>query len=300
MRRTMYKLQKMGGVRLMLALLASLSLAGCIQPVTAPVTAPATTAGAATATESATAQTSPNAAAVLFEIDEGGVAGPTETPAGWVSVTFANKGHAPHAMFVNELDEGATAQEVLSAPSSDPNQNLVNGVFLGPGERTEARLNLVAGRHYFVREFGVEGMPAYVEFAAATGGSTAAPAPGVTVDAAEFAFVLPDELPGGAQWWQINNKGAQPHDLSIFPLDNDQTVEAVEAQIEAAEAEGRPLTTALQMPIWVVGAGQTTQIQVDLSSGRYVLLCQTPDFSTLPPGPRHWHHGMVRTFTVVE
>jgi hypothetical protein len=281
---------------LALALLSSLSLAAC-QPVTAPAAAPQEAAQGATMEAQATA----DATAVLFAIDESGLSGPAETPAGWVNVTFQNNGQAPHILFLNGLDDGVTAQETLSAPSFDPNQALVSGVILGPGERMEAGLDLTAGRHYFAYEFGVEGMPAYVEFAVAdTESSAAAPAPGVTVDAADFAFVLPDELPGGAQWWQMNNKGVQPHDLSIFALGGEATVETLQAQMEAAEAEGLALGAGVKMPIWIAGAGQSTQLKVDLAPGQYVVFCQAPDFSTLPPGPRHWHKGMVRTFTVVE
>lgn len=282
---------------MVLALLFSLGLAAC-----QPVTAPAATPQAAGTTEEATmeAQAASDATAVIFAIDEEGLSGPAETPAGWVNVTFANKGQAPHMIFLNGLDDGVTAEDALNAPAFDPNRNLVNGVILGPGEQMEARLDLAAGRRYFAFEFGVEGTPAFVEFAADAEGSAAAPAADVTVDATEFAFVLPDALPGGAQWWQIDNKGVQAHDLSIFALGGDVTMEALQAQMEAAEAEGHSLGAGVKMPIWITGAGQSTQLKVDLPPGQYVLVCQAPDFSTLPPGPRHWHKGMVRTFTVVE
>ena len=245
-----------------LALLFSLGLVAC-QPVTAPAAAP----------EAATmeAQAAPDAAALLFAIDEGGLSGPAETPAGWVNVTFQNNGQAPHIIFLNGLDDGVTAEEALNAPAYDPNQNLVNGVILGPGEQMETRLDFAAGRRYFAFEFGVGGTPAFVEFAAAAAAANAAPAAGVTVDAAEFAFVLPDEIPGGAQWWQINNKGVQPHDLSIYKLEGELTVEAIQAQMDAAESEGHPLTIALTMPIWIVGASQSTQLAVDLPPGQYVV-----------------------------
>lgn len=278
-----------------LALLFSFGLAAC-QPVTAPAAASQVAAEGATME----AQAAPGATPVLFAIDEGGLSGPAETPAGWVNVTFQNNGQAPHYIFLHGLDDGVTAEEILNAPAFDPNQNLVNGVILGPGEQIEARLDFAAGRRYFAFEFGVEGPPAFVEFAATAAAANVAPAAGVTVDAAEFAFVLPDEIPGGAQLWQINNKGVQPHDLSIYKLEGELTVEAIQAQMEAAESQGQPLTTALTMPIWIVGAGQSTQLAVDLPPGHYVVLCQAPDFSTIPPGPRHWHKGMVRTFTVVE
>lgn len=130
--------------------------------------------------------------------------------------------------------------------------------------------------------------------------SAAAPAPDVAVDATEFAFVLPDELAGGAQWWQIDNKGVQAHDLSIFALSSEVTIEVLQAQMEVAEAEGHSLGAGVKMPVWITGAGQSTQLKVDLPPGQYVLFYQAPDFSTLPPGPRHWHKGMMRTFTVVE
>lgn len=109
---------------------------------------------------------------------------------------------------------------------------------------------------------------------------------------------MPDEIKAGPMWWQLTNKGTQPHDLSIHKLGDGLTLEDLEAQLEAAEADPQAPPPEGAAPLAAVGVGQTMWIQYDLPAGDYVVLCQVPDFSTTPPGPSHWHKGMLHEFTV--
>ena len=239
---------------------------------------------------------------MTFEINEQGLTAPTEVSPGLINVTLKNSGQAPHVLFVSWLAEGVTAQAILDAPPpGDPNKsNVVGGLFMTPGLRFEVMLNFTANRHYFVSEVFVE-KPHFVEFAA-SGKATvnAAPSPSVTIEAAEFAYVMPDKMQAGAQWWQVTNKGKQTHDLGIYKLEGDQTLAKVQAQLSAGDEKEQAPPAVTTIPSWAVGAGQTTWIQFDFPAGEYAVLCRVPDFSTTPPGPDHWHKGMVRTFTVVK
>lgn len=273
--------------RLLLMGILLLSLAAC-QPVSRVADTPIE--GSATP------------ATVAFAINDQGLTAPEEVPSGLVNVTFANSGQAPHVLFVSWLAEGVTAEEILNAPPpGDPNQsNYVTGVFLAPGTQVDALLDFTADHHYFVQEVFVE-KPAFVEFTATGPASTiTAPGAAVMVDAVDFSYVMPDEIKAGEQWWQVSNTGTQTHDLGIYKLEGDLTLEALQAQMTAQDAQEQAPPPVAAIPSWAVGVGQTTWVKFDLPAGEYVVLCRVPDFSTNPPGPDHWHKGMVHQFTVVE
>ena len=241
-------------------------------------------------------------AAVAFAINEQGLTAPEEVPSGLVNVTFANNDLAPHVLFVGWLAEGVSAEEILNAPPpGDPSQsNWVNGVFLASGTQVDALLDFTADHHYFVQEVFVE-KPAFVEFAATGPASTiTAPGAAVTVEAVDFSYIMPDALKAGEQWWQVSNMGTQTHDLGIYKLEGDLTLEALQAQLSALDSQEQAPPPVTAIPSWAVGVGQTTWVKFDLPAGNYVVLCRVPDFSTNPPGPDHWHKGMVHQFTITE
>lgn len=108
----------------------------------------------------------------------------------------------------------------------------------------------------------------------------------------------PRRLPqrGDLQWWQIENKGKLPHDLTLYKLAEGLTQETLLAQITTAQAEQKEAADAVLQ--WVTSAGQTNWVQFDLAPGNYVAISLTPNLSTMPPGETDFHKGMVHAFTV--
>jgi hypothetical protein len=223
------------------------------------------------------APSSAAAGAVTFEIDDEGVSAPTEVPSGLVAVTFANTSDEPHALLVSAGD-------------------ILHGAFLAPGAETHGIVSYVAGSTYTVQDqFGPSSNRA--QFTAADhAGAAAEPDVEISVGMEEFAYSMPDTASPGQQWWELTNSGEQLHDLGIYSL-ADATRDEVLADLEAVDAVTQSPPEVTEIPVWVVGSGQTIWVQVDLAAGPYLVVCRVPDTSS-GLGPDHWHNGMLRDLTV--
>lgn len=271
---------------LILPLLVSLIMSAC-QPVR-----PASVA--ASAPQTATSD-------VTFSVDETSIKGPSEIGNGLVKMTLKNSGQAYHALFVSRLAGDTTLQEAMkSLPGVDESKStLIGGAFLLSGASNEVLLDLAPGAYYLVDI--VAETPMSHEFVVskdATANATV-PTESVSLTEQEFAYVMPEKVAAGANWWQIKNTGKQPHDLSLYKLENGQTLESLIKTVTTEAAQKGP-RSLLPMTHWVTGSGQTNWLHLDLAAGDYVILCLTPDFSTMPPGEAHYMKGMVGSFTVGE
>jgi len=216
-------------------------------------------------------------------------------------MTLKNSGQAYHSLFVSRLVADTTMQEAMkSLPGADASKStLVGGGFLVSGASYDVLLDLAPGAYYMV-DF-IAKTPITHEFVVSKNATanTTAPTMNVTLTEQEFAFGMPDKVAAGTDWWQIKNMGKQPHDLSLYKLENGMTLESLLKTVttEAAQPESR---TLLPMDQWATGTGQTNWLHLDLTAGNYVILCLTPDFSTMPPGESHYMKGMVASFTVLK
>jgi hypothetical protein len=208
----------------------------------------------------------------VFEIDDETARAPAQVPSGFVEVTFVNTGEDPHAVFVTE-------------------NSIFYGVFLAPGSQSQAVVEFVPEVTYSFEELLTFTGPPDVEFTASGAASEgAAPTPEVTVELAEYAFTISDQVAAGPHWWQVTNTGEQLHDVGIFQL-QDQTLEDLLSEIDLID----PRLQETVVPTWAVAPGQTISINPDLAAGNYALVCRVPDDNNRQ---RHFNLGMTREVTV--
>ena len=109
-----------------------------------------------------------------------------------------------------------------------------------------------------------------------------------TVEAAEYSFA-PDGLTAGENEIAFDNVGAQPHHLLIAPLKGDFTKEELEASFK--EEKGPPPFDEKELQgTTVIEGGESQLVEMDLNSGKYVMLCFISDRQG---GPPHALKGMV-------
>jgi uncharacterized cupredoxin-like copper-binding protein len=124
--------------------------------------------------------------------------------------------------------------------------------------------------------------------AAVSGGTPPSP---VTVDAVDYAYVMPPTLKGPVVALRLRNRGKELHEFSLGRVDGTHTVADVLAAFRARKH-----------PAWLhdvggpglVSPGASLTYTRSLQPGRYVFLCAVPDHA----GRSHLQHGMIRAFTV--
>jgi hypothetical protein len=127
----------------------------------------------------------------------------------------------------------------------------------------------------------------------------------VTVTEQEFAFLgLDQPLPAGPQFWEVVNRGQQPHMLLLGKVPAGTTLQQVMDVVNLDLPENAtPPPGMLQDQdvdftiggVLLQSAGQTVFPRLDLATGRYVALCFVPDPAT---GKPHAMEGMVNLFDV--
>lgn len=104
----------------------------------------------------------------------------------------------------------------------------------------------------------------------------------------EMRFDHPEVLPGGRTVFQIKNAGKLDHRLILAPLPEDLPPLAE----QVAGSQRRSIDSLAGIPDIPPGAG--TSFAVDLSAGRYGLICFVIDTD----GISHVARGMVSEFRV--
>jgi len=114
----------------------------------------------------------------------------------------------------------------------------------------------------------------------------------VVIQATEFEFLMPEELPAGESSFRFENVGGQPHFFEVVQVQDDVTDAQVE---EALRSQGEPE--------WLVGSadgfglltpGQVATATATYEPGTYVFLCFMPDTE----GKEHAALGMWNRVTV--
>lgn len=124
-----------------------------------------------------------------------------------------------------------------------------------------------------------------------------AEAPELVIDAVDYGYTGPSEVPAGLTKLTMMNKGKELHQIALMQLTGGKTYKDYTTYAESA-GETDP------MPEWLVPAGgpvvaaPTMQASafVDLQAGAYVLLCAIPDANGVP----HFKLGQVGTLQVTE
>ena len=280
----------------------ALALAACASDTSKPLAQynPSTTVPATTA--------APARPALRVEAMDDMFMGPSTVAAGLTAIKLHNSGPAPHQLQLLRLDDGVTADQAIAATRSpDPAALLrlatpaggANAITSG-GEQ-DVTVDLQPGTYLevcFVPD--PDGVPhlakGMVSTLTVTGEDAPAPAPATVgkVTLHDFRFDLPDPFQGNGTV-AVTNDGPQPHELTILALTGDHTLPDVVTFFGEHQHTGPP-------PFSVAGgmgalpAGATGYVDLHLSPGHYVAVCQVPDPAT---GQPHVLLGMAAPFTVV-
>jgi hypothetical protein len=119
---------------------------------------------------------------------------------------------------------------------------------------------------------------------------TAAPEP-VSVEAQDYAFVMPDQIDGGLVSMDFSNSGEELHEYALGRLDEGVTEADLDKAIESGQ-EPKGIEDVGGVP--VLTPGSEVEITRDLEPGRYAFLCFIPD----PKGRPHVALGMKKVFEV--
>lgn len=116
----------------------------------------------------------------------------------------------------------------------------------------------------------------------------------LTIVAKDFSYDLPAELPAGLTTITLKNEGAEPHHAQFARVNDDVTDEQIMAALQQGPDAALPLVTLPGGPA-VIPPGQSTEVTIDLTPGRYLVLCFVPSHDGVP----HAAKGMVSMTRVV-
>lgn len=115
----------------------------------------------------------------------------------------------------------------------------------------------------------------------------------VTVDGADYAFVMPDTIEGGVVAMRFRNVGKELHEFAFARIDGDHTIGELIEDLFASDGDV-PYATDLGGPP-LLSPGEEITITRKLEPGTYGLLCFVPNAE----GKLHLRLGMKRQFRVV-
>ena len=122
----------------------------------------------------------------------------------------------------------------------------------------------------------------------------------VEVMATEFAFEgIPEELPAGPTTFTFENVGEQIHEMVVFQIKTDATVDEL---LKMPEKEAMKQVKMQGFAFAPPGKTAKKPLEADLVTGRYAVVCFVP-VGTTPEnkkakGPPHFTKGMVAEFEV--
>jgi hypothetical protein len=119
------------------------------------------------------------------------------------------------------------------------------------------------------------------------------PAPDLTVDLTEFAFLGRDTMQPGLRVIGVSNIGSQPHMALVWRLAPGKSVSAVIRWMDTPSDRSHPIAPVGGVPD--LAPGQKAQLSIHLEVGHYLLICLVEDTQD---HKAHYDKGMVKEFTV--
>ncbi|MDQ6872539.1 MAG: hypothetical protein M3037_11135 [Gemmatimonadota bacterium] len=239
---------------------------------------------------------------------------PTTIAAGTTTFRLVNDGKEIHQMSILQLAKGKTLADYAAALKANKPTPWATGVggpnAAGPGQTIDATVTLDAGSYVLLCWVPSPGAP--VPHVAkgmiqpltvtALGGVTQAgtstsyvpeSTPDVHLELFEYAFKFSKPLVAGKHTIHVMNSGTQEHEAVLLKLAPGKSMKDFDAWSENGMKGPSPAQPGPGMA--GLGKGRTGTFDVDLTPGKYGLVCWIPDAKD---GKPHEMHGMVQEFTV--
>lgn len=116
------------------------------------------------------------------------------------------------------------------------------------------------------------------------------------VAADDYTYDAPDQVTAGPRRLSLHNSGAEPHHAQLFRLADDATTDELLTVLESGDPAELTALGTFAGGTGVVDPASTSRADavVDLSAGRYALVCFLPTADGVP----HYSEGMVRELRV--
>lgn len=121
-----------------------------------------------------------------------------------------------------------------------------------------------------------------------------APVATVTMTLQDYGFTLSRPLTPGRHLIEVRNLAAQSHEIELASLAPGKTAHDLLTWIHKPEG---PIPGAAIGGVSPIAKGEVGWFEVDLTPGRYAMICFLPDAKD---GQAHFVHGMVREIEVAE
>jgi hypothetical protein len=272
--------------RAVLVVVAGLALVACSRKPEAP------------------AATGPNEVTILAT--DYAFAAPETLPAGLTTLHLVNGGKEAHHIVLMKLAEGKTLADfqAVSMETKTPDWITFPGSpgATEPGDTTSTTQNLDPGLYVMAcfipspdgQAHAAKGMvrPFVVRGPAPTTAATE-PTPDVTVRLSDYAFAFSTPLTAGAHVIRVENDGPQLHEITFEKLNEGKTMQDFVAWGQGG-MKGPPPTTPAGGFIGPTKGGHGF-LTVNLTPGKYLVLCYVPDEKD---GKPHVMHGMMQEVTI--
>ena len=245
--------------------------------------------------------------AVVFIAHDYGFRGPDRIQAGLTTVRIVNQGQDLHHVQFMKLLHGKSASDFRTAVAANPSRLPDWVEYAGgpnanlPGSRASATINLTEGDYVLMcwipDKNGVPHVALGMQKALFVRGGKATnvsePKPSLVVRQIDYQFILSQSVKSGLQTIEVQNHGAQPHELVVVKLSPGATVKDAIASFEPG-ASGPP-KGQLVSGITGIEKGKRVYFTGEFEPGRYGLICFVPDAAS---GRPHFLHGMTSEFMV--
>jgi hypothetical protein len=261
--------------------------------------------GGDSAAVAAAPATAPAPAIVTVHARDFAYDAPDTIPAGMTTFHLVNDGPGLHHLVLIRLDSAKTAADLQAAiknPGPLPGWAVLSGGPNGvlPKGESIAAVGLVPGNYVMVCFVDVpngvphfaKGMVRPLTVTPAATASAPAPAADAVVSLSDYSFALSQPLTSGRRIIKVEVAPGQPHELVLIRLGPGKTAKDLLAWMP--KMHGPP-------PGFVVGgaspsiSGSPVYVSVDLTPGKYVLICFLSDGKD---GKPHFMHGMIQTVDI--
>jgi hypothetical protein len=234
--------------------------------------------------------------------------GPEALPAGMTTITVINEESFDNMYALISLSEGRTLPEFFEAMAAVM-QGLTHitpkwihfhgGSPIGVDDIRSYTIFLGPGTYYLV-SVGADADGPYAARGLVKVLTVTAPEPeaNVRVTTQDYEFLVDGTFVSGRQTVRLENAANQIHEMLIISLPDDLTLEQylagpTESHEEHQPEAGPPFSMSQTQGLWVIDPGLTAFVEVELTPGRYALVCFVPDAD----GP-HLMQGMAKEFSV--